>query len=69
MFFFLLLFQWHPQRPFVAACGLESGKIYLWTVHTPQRWSALAPDFAEVEENVEYVERDKASASDPKLQR
>lgn len=50
--------QWHPHRPFVAACGLETGRIYLWSVITPQRWSALAPDFAEVEENVEYIERE-----------
>ncbi|KAI9820132.1 MAG: chromatin binding protein [Thelocarpon impressellum] len=50
--------EWHPHRPFVAACGLESGRIYLWSINTPQRWSALAPDFAEVEENVEYVERE-----------
>ena len=42
----------------MAACGLETGKIYLWTVNTPQRWSALAPDFAEVEENVEYIEHE-----------
>ncbi|KAK5130006.1 hypothetical protein LTR08_002561 [Meristemomyces frigidus] len=48
--------EWHPTRPCVAATGVESGRIYLWGVHTPQRWSALAPDFAEVEENVEYVE-------------
>ena len=48
--------EWHPTRPYVAATGVESGRIYLWGVHTPQRWSALAPDFAEVEENVEYVE-------------
>ena len=50
--------EWHPARPLVAACGLDSGRIYLWAVATPQRWSALAPDFAEVEENVEYVERE-----------
>lgn len=48
--------QWHPQRPFVAATGVESGRVYLWSVNTPQRWSALAPDFVEVEENVEYHE-------------
>ena len=32
--------------------------MYLWSIITPQRWSALAPDFAEVEENVEYIERE-----------
>lgn len=30
----------------------------MWSIITPQRWSALAPDFAEVEENVEYIERE-----------
>ncbi|KAG8533814.1 uncharacterized protein KY384_001555 [Bacidia gigantensis] len=50
--------EWHPQRPLIAACGLETGKIYLWSIITPQRWSALAPDFVEVEENVEYIERE-----------
>ncbi len=50
--------QWHPHRPCVAACGLETGRVYLWSIITPQRWSALAPDFAEVEENVEYIERE-----------
>ena len=50
--------EWHPTRPFVAATGVESGRVYLWGIHTPQRWSALAPDFAEVEENVEYVEQE-----------
>lgn len=51
--------QWHPSKPFVAACGLDSGGIYLWSIVSPQRWSALAPDFAEVEENVEYVENEE----------
>lgn len=50
--------EWHPTRPAVAATGLDSGKIYLWTSIVPQRWSALAPDFIEVEENVEYQERE-----------
>jgi COMPASS component SWD1 len=50
--------EWHPSRPFVAATGVESGRIYLWSINTPQRWSALAPDFVEVEENVEYIERE-----------
>ncbi|SMQ49809.1 unnamed protein product [Zymoseptoria tritici ST99CH_3D7] len=50
--------EWHPTRPFVAATGVESGKIYLWSINTPQRWSALAPDFVEVEENEEYIEKE-----------
>ncbi|KAK0253359.1 hypothetical protein B0A54_06451 [Friedmanniomyces endolithicus] len=50
--------EWHPHRPFVAATGVESGRVYLWTINTPQRWSALAPDFLEVEENEEYIEKE-----------
>ncbi|KAH0536509.1 hypothetical protein FGG08_006634 [Glutinoglossum americanum] len=58
--------EWHPHRPLVVACGLESGRVYLWSVITPQRWSALAPDFAEVEENVEYIEREDEFDIHPK---
>ncbi|CAI6080931.1 unnamed protein product [Clonostachys chloroleuca] len=50
--------EWHPSRALLAACGLETGRIYIWSVVSPQKWSALAPDFAEVEENVEYIERE-----------
>jgi COMPASS component SWD1 len=50
--------EWHPHRPCLAAVGLDEGRIYVWATVTPQRWSALAPDFVEVEENVEYVERE-----------
>ncbi|KAL2824172.1 WD40-repeat-containing domain protein [Aspergillus cavernicola] len=50
--------EWHPSRPLVVACGLESGCLYTWSIVTPQKWSALAPDFGEVEENVEYLERE-----------
>ncbi|KAF2743053.1 WD40 repeat-like protein [Sporormia fimetaria CBS 119925] len=50
--------EWHPFRPFVAAVGVDTGRIWLWSVLQPQRWSALAPDFVEVEENHEYVEKE-----------
>lgn len=50
--------EWHPNRPFLAAIGVDNGHIYFWSIVAPQRWSALAPDFAEVEENEEYIERE-----------
>lgn len=50
--------EWHPHKAMLAACGLETGRINIWSVTSPQKWSALAPDFAEVEENVEYVEKE-----------
>lgn len=50
--------EWHPHRPLIAACGLESGRIHIWSNIPQQRWSALAPDFVEVEENVEYIEHE-----------
>ncbi|CZR55085.1 related to COMPASS component SWD1 [Phialocephala subalpina] len=50
--------EWHPHRPLIAACGLETGRIHIWSIVPQQRWSALAPDFVEVEENVEYIEHE-----------
>ncbi|CUS12076.1 unnamed protein product [Tuber aestivum] len=50
--------EWHPTRPLIASTGLESGKIFIWATSNPQRWSALAPDFRELEENIEYQERE-----------
>jgi COMPASS component SWD1 len=50
--------EWHPFRPFIAAVGVDSGRIWLWSILQPQRWSALAPDFVEVEENHEYIEQE-----------
>jgi COMPASS component SWD1 len=52
------LYQWHPFRPKLAAVGVDTGRVWLWSILQPQRWSALAPDFVEVEENVEYIERE-----------
>ncbi|KAG7114563.1 Set1 complex component swd1 like protein [Verticillium longisporum] len=50
--------EWHPQRHFLATCGLETGRIYVWSIVPEQKWARLAPDFAQVEENQEYVERE-----------
>lgn len=50
--------EWHPQRHFLATCGLETGRIYLWSIVPEQKWARLAPDFAQVEENQEYIERE-----------
>lgn len=54
----LSMVEWHPYKPLLAGIGLENGYIYVWSIVAPQRWSALAPDFIEVEENVEYIERE-----------
>lgn len=50
--------DWNHKRCCIGANGLDSGCIYLWTNVIPQKWSALAPDFAEVDENIEYDERE-----------
>lgn len=58
--------EWHPHRPMVVGCGLETGRCHIWSIIPQQRWSALAPDFVEVEENVEYVEQEDEFDIHPK---
>lgn len=48
---------WHPSRPIVASVTM-SGVIYLWAKDYTENWSAFAPDFKELEENEEYVEKE-----------
>lgn len=52
------IIEWHPTRPLLACTGIETGSISIWGIEPQQKWSALAPDFTEVTENVEYVERE-----------
>ncbi|BFZ54624.1 chromatin binding protein [Savitreella phatthalungensis] len=52
--------SWHPsqQLPLAAGVGLESGTVHVWGIPAVERWGSFAPDFKELEENVEYVERE-----------
>lgn len=49
--------SWHPIRPVVVSVAM-SGVIYIWAKDYTENWSAFAPDFKELEENEEYVERE-----------
>ena len=50
--------KWNYNRCKIASIGLDSGIIYIWLIQFPQKWSALAPDFVEVEENIDYIEKE-----------
>lgn len=54
----LIQVDWNYRKCMVGASGLDTSTIYFWTVVIPQKWSALAPDFVEIEENIEYDERE-----------
>ncbi|EPY52371.1 Set1C complex subunit Swd1 [Schizosaccharomyces cryophilus OY26] len=48
--------DWHPVFPCIIAVGLDTGTIHMWSVEQKESWSAFAPDFQELEENIEYDE-------------
>lgn len=54
----LIEVKWNYPKCMIGSNGIEYGIIYLWSVPFPQKWSALAPDFVEIEENIEYEERE-----------
>lgn len=54
----LLMIDWNYKKMTIAAIGLESGDIYCWSLIIQPKWSALAPDFEEVEENIDYQEKE-----------
>ncbi|MCI26785.1 retinoblastoma-binding protein 5-like, partial [Trifolium medium] len=53
----LIDLAWHPVRPIVVSVSLN-GIVYIWAKDYTENWSAFAPDFKELEENEEYVERE-----------
>lgn len=53
----LIDLAWHPVHPIVASVSFN-GLVYIWAKDYTENWSAFAPDFKELEENEEYVERE-----------
>ncbi|GMM29644.1 COMPASS subunit protein [Martiniozyma asiatica (nom. inval.)] len=50
--------DWCGRRCEIIANGYDTGTIYLWGVQIDPKWSALAPDFEEIEQNVQYQEKE-----------
>jgi len=49
--------EWHPMRPIIASCSTR-GSVYIWNTTYQENWSAFAPDFQELDENEEYIEKE-----------
>ncbi|KAJ3673933.1 hypothetical protein LUZ60_005925 [Juncus effusus] len=56
---------WHPKRPIVVSVSV-TGTAYIWAKDYVENWSAFAPDFKELEENEEYVEREDEFDANPR---
>ncbi|KDQ65048.1 hypothetical protein JAAARDRAFT_64839 [Jaapia argillacea MUCL 33604] len=49
--------HWHPHKSMIASTT-NQGNILIWHCPTPERWGAFAGGFEEIDENVEYEERE-----------
>jgi len=53
----LVHLHWHPTKSSIASTT-NQGSILIWHCPNPERWGAFAGSFEEVDENVEYEERE-----------
>ncbi|KAG7888212.1 hypothetical protein KL908_005268 [Ogataea polymorpha] len=54
----LLAVDWNHRKCSIVATTMDTGTLFIWSVVIPQKWSALAPDFEEIEENIDYEEKE-----------
>jgi hypothetical protein len=47
----------HPWRTIAYALA-QSGRIHVWGKHYEENWAAFAPNFTEIKENEEYIEKE-----------
>lgn len=64
----LIDLAWHPVHPIVVSVSL-TGLVYIWAKDYTENWSAFAPDFKELEENEEYVEREDEFDINPEIEK
>ena len=44
--------------PLCVSVSSDQGLVHIWATNIAERWSAYAPGFEELEENLEYAERE-----------
>ncbi|KAI9164299.1 chromatin binding protein [Blastocladiella emersonii ATCC 22665] len=53
----LVSLAWHPVLPLCVTVS-QHGTLYVWSSTPKDKWSAFAPDFKELDDNIEYEERE-----------